>query len=72
MGDFLPVQLVYKGTTTKFLPSFSFPPKWHFTSTHNHWCNEDTVVDYISKIIFTYLQEKKAVLKLPATYVSFL
>ena len=69
-GDFLPVQLVYKGTTTKCLPSVSFPPKWHITATHNHWCNEDTMVEYISKIIFPYLQEKKTTLKLPPTYPS--
>ena len=66
-ADFLPVQLVYKGTTTKCLSSISFPPKWHITATHNHWCNEDTMVEYISKIIFPYLQEKKATLKLPPT-----
>ena len=58
-GDFLPVQLVYKGTTTKCLPSVLFPPKWHITATHNHQCNEDTMVEYVSKIIFPYLQEKK-------------
>ena len=39
------------------------------TSTHNHWHNKDTMVDYISKIIFPYLQEKKAALKLPATFI---
>ena len=27
-GDFLPVQLVYKGTTTHCLPSFKFPDDW--------------------------------------------
>ena len=70
IGDFLPVQLVYKGTTTKCLPSVSFPPKWHITATHNHWCNKDTMVEYISKIIFPYLQEKKVTLKLPPTYPS--
>jgi len=35
-GDFLPVKVVYKGTTTKCLPS---PPKWHIAAAQNHWCN---------------------------------
>lgn len=35
-GDFLPVQLIYKGKTKKCLPSFAFPADWHVTFSHNH------------------------------------
>ena len=42
-GDFLPPQLVYKGTTKACLPTVEFPKGWHITCTHNHWCNESTV-----------------------------
>ena len=66
-GHLFPVQLVYKGTTTECLPSVSFPLKWHITATHNYWCNEDTMVEYVSKIIY---RKKKATLKLPPTYPS--
>ena len=32
-GDFLPPQLIYKGTTNRCLPSIKFPPDWHITSS---------------------------------------
>ena len=30
-GDFLPLQLIYKGTTQRCLPTLLFPPDWHIT-----------------------------------------
>ena len=64
-GDFLPPQLIYKGTTRACLPANKFPVCWHVTYTHNHWCNEDTVKLYIEKIIVPFIQKKKDELKLP-------
>jgi len=64
-GDFLPPQLVYKGTTHACLPTNKFPDSWHVTYTHNHWCNEETVKLYIEKVIVPYIQRKKDELKLP-------
>ena len=67
-GDFLPVQLVYQGKTQKCLPNVDFPETWHITCTPNHWCNEDTVVQYIEKILIPYVTDKKKELGLPTTY----
>ena len=58
-GDFLPIQLVYQGKTTKCLPSFDFPPSWDITFSDNHWSNEQIVLSYFEKVIFPYLQKKK-------------
>ena len=59
-GDFLPILLVYEGTTPRCYPStVDFPADWVITSTANHWCNEQTMLLYITKIIVPYLQEKK-------------
>ena len=63
-GDFLPIQLVYQGKTSKCLPSFQFPSDWHITFTPNHWCNESTMEDYITKILLPYIQKKREELKL--------
>ena len=71
-GDFLPLQLVYQGKTTKCLPSFQFPPDWSITHTENHWCNEGTMELYITKIILPYLSETKKRLKLHPNYPSLL
>ena len=35
-GNFLPVQLVYEGKTTKCHPAVEFPEGWHVTHTPNH------------------------------------
>ena len=42
-GNFLPVQLIYKGTTKRCLPTFKFPDDWDINYSHNHWCNEDII-----------------------------
>ena len=66
-GDFLPVQLVYQGKTPKCLPSIEFPKQWHLTYTPNHWCNEETMIQYIKRIFIPYVQNKKE-LGLPSTH----
>lgn len=49
------------------VPSVYFSRKM---ATHNHRCNEDTMEQYITRIIFPYLEEKKASLGLPASQSS--
>ena len=39
-GDFLPPQLIYKGTTHRCLPTMVFPDSWDITHTENHWSTE--------------------------------
>ena len=55
-GIFLPVQLLYQGTTDKCLPKITFPSDWHITYSANHWSNQDTMVDYVRKIIIPYVR----------------
>ena len=45
--DFLPPQLIYKGTTQRCLPTIQFPPNWHVAHSENHWSNESTMKAYI-------------------------
>jgi len=71
-GDFLPIQLVYQGKTTKCLPSFDFPPSWDITFSDNHWSNEQTMLSYFEKVIFPYLQKKKAELQLEPDHPALL
>ena len=71
-GKFLPAQLVYKGTNKHCLPAFKFPDDWNNTCSHNHWCNEETMFDYLNKINFPYCAEKRTELKLPSDYPALL
>ena len=70
--DFLPIQLVYQGTTSRCLPSFKFPQDWDITFSANHWSNEETMKMYLHNIIFPYLRGKKDELGLAQEYPSLL
>lgn len=63
-GDFLPPQLVYKGTTHRCLPTVVFPDSWDITHTENHWSNEKSMVQYMEKILFPYIKKTRSEMKL--------
>ena len=63
-GEFLPIQLIYKGKARKSLPSNIFLSDWHVTFTDNHWANEKTMTDYLEKILFPYIKGKRKELQL--------
>ena len=52
-GDFLPLQIIYQGKTTKSLPS-----DWDVTYTENHWSNEGTMIQCLERILFPYIEKK--------------
>ena len=58
-GDFVPPQLINKGKTSKSLPSVTFRSEWRVNFTENHWSNENTMVDYLEKVLFPYAEKKE-------------
>ncbi len=36
VGDFLPIQLIYKGKTQRCHPRYKFPSHWHITQSPKH------------------------------------
>ena len=61
-GDFLLLQLIYKGTTSRCLPRYKFHVDWHITHTKNHWSTEATgctMVQYIHRIILPYVNANR-------------
>ena len=64
-GEFLPVQLVYQGKTNPCHPRVCFPEEWHITHSPNHWSNETTMIDYITKIIVPFTEKKRRELHVP-------
>ena len=59
VGDFLPVQLIYRGVTDKCHSKVKFPESFHITHSQNHWSNEDVVMEYLKKVIFPYIESKR-------------
>jgi hypothetical protein len=59
-GHFLPPQLIYTGKTPACHPKgVLFPSDWHITQTDNHWANENTVNEYVEKIIIPYVDKTR-------------
>lgn len=56
LGDFLPLQIIYKGKTTRCHPSYDFPSDWNITHSPNHWSTEETMLEYIFEIIIPYVE----------------
>ena len=57
-GKFLPIQLIYIGTTPHSLPKSDFPVSVGFTK--NHYSNTDKSIEFFDEIIFSYLQQVKS------------
>ena len=56
LGEFLPVQVIYAGRTSRCHPRHSFPCDWHITHSRKHWSTEETMLDYIKLIILPYVE----------------
>lgn len=56
LGDFLPLQLIYKGKTNRCHPYFEFPRDWNNCHSPKHWSTEETMKEYIEEIIVPYIQ----------------
>ena len=62
VGDFLPVQLMYKGKTPRCHPRFAFPSDWHITHLAKHWSTEKTMLQYVEHILVPYVKVQRETL----------
>ena len=56
VGDFLPVQVIYRGKTPRCHPRYKFPSDWDITRSPKHWSNEETMIQYVENIIIPYVR----------------
>ena len=56
LGDFLPLQVIYKGKTPRCHPYHKFPSDWDITQSPKHWSTEETMLQYIDNIIHPYVE----------------
>ena len=59
LGDFLPVQVIYKGKTPRCHPRFEFPSGWHITHSPKHWSTEQTMLEYVEHIVAPYVEKAR-------------
>ena len=69
-GDFLLPQLIYQGKTSKCLPKIEFPNNWHVTWSENHWSNQQTMEDYVLKLLLPYIGKSIEYCLFPVTLHS--
>ena len=55
LGEFLPLQLIYKDKSSRCHPRYEFPSDWNITHSPKHWSTEDTTLQYIDNIILPYV-----------------
>ena len=61
-GDFLPMQIVYKGKTERCHPKYKFPIDRSITHSPNHWSTEQTMLEYLADIIVPYVKRQRELL----------
>ena len=61
LGNFLPLQVIYKGKTPHCHPRFEFPSGWHIIHSPKHWSTEKTMIDYINFIILPYVESMREI-----------
>ena len=57
-GGFLPLQLIYQGTTVQSLPRFDFPNSFSLSMNLKHFSNTAEALKIIDEIIVPYLTKK--------------
>ena len=64
-GDILPFQIIYKGKTSRSLPSVKFPKGFCLSYNKSHWSNEAETIRLLQEVIKPYTQKSKKKLNLP-------
>ena len=63
-------RLIYKGKTVRCHPKLTIPTEWDIWHSENHWSTEETMIRYIEKVIFQFVEEERAELKLLMSYLA--
>ena len=63
-GEYLPIQLIYKGKTDRCHLKIAFPSDWDIFHSENHWSNENAMKRYFDRVFLPYIEKKREMLKL--------
>ena len=64
-GQFLGMQLIYRGKTNQNLPRFDFPTNFSLSVNKKHYSNEEESMKFIKKILVPYIESERERLNLP-------
>ena len=57
-GNFLPIQLIYCGKTSKSIPAVAFPPEFVLSANEKHYSNEKESLNMLEKIIIPFAEKE--------------
>ena len=66
--EFLPIQLIYQGTTKGCHKDCIFPDEFHVTQNKKHWANETTSIQLLEKFIIPNVKKTRQMLGLSENY----
>ena len=59
-GEFLPMQLIYRGKTNQSLPRFKFPDSFSLSVNEKHYSNTSESLKLLNEIIIPYIKSVRA------------
>ena len=71
-GQFLPMQIIYGGKTSKSIPRVSFPVGFLDSVNPKYYSNEEESLKMMEHIVIPYVQKQSNTLKLDAEYPAML
>ena len=71
-GQFLPMQVIHIGKTTKSIPRVSFPDGFLVSANLKNYSNEEESLKMMEHIIIPYVENQRKILKLDAQYPPML
>ena len=64
-GQLLPPQVIYAGKTSHCHSSVVVPPGWNITHSQNHRSTEETMIEFIEKVLSPHMATERQHLQLP-------
>ena len=71
-GNFLPLQLIYGGVTSKNLPRVEFPSSFSLSASPKHYSNEKEAITVMYDVMIPYVKTERKTLKLSEDHPSLL
>ena len=71
-GEFLPIQLIYGGKTTKCIRAVSFPSDFVISANEKHYSNEREALNMLENAIIPYVEKQRVSLNLDFDHPALL
>ena len=71
-GEFLSVQLIYGGKTSKSIPAVSFPSDFVISANEKHYSNKRKALNMLENVIIPYVEKQRVSLNIDFGHIALL